>query len=269
MNMDQSEHVERFRALHAEGRMLVLPNAWDVLSARLVEEAGAEAVATTSAALAWARGRRDGEELPQGELVDAVQAIARCARVPLTVDFERGYHVEPERVADAVARLAAIGVAGVNLEDSAESADQHARKIEAVRRRVGANMFVNARTCLVLRGKVTAERAIDELLARARIYADAGADGLFVPGLVDARAIEAIAHGTPLPLNLMLMPGLPPLAELRRLGVRRLSVGPRLAEVAYAAARRAARDLLERDDTTALLGADLTYPEANALLPRS
>ncbi|MFT3765607.1 MAG: isocitrate lyase/phosphoenolpyruvate mutase family protein [Minicystis sp.] len=257
--------MTRLHALHAPGRLLILPNAWDALSARLVEEGGAEAVATTSAALAWAHGHPDGERLPLPDLAGAVARITRVVKVPVTVDLERGYAPDPEGVADAVARVVDAGAEGVNLEDGGGPADALAAKIAAVRRRLGARVFVNARTCVVLRGLVAPDRAADEVLARARIFAEAGADGLFVPRLSDAETIQAITRGTALPLNLMIVPGLPSLDTLRSLGVRRLSAGPRVAEAAYALARRAARDLLARGDYDPLLSAELTYPEANAL----
>jgi 2-methylisocitrate lyase-like PEP mutase family enzyme len=257
--------VTRLHPLHAPGRLLVLPNAWDVLSARLVEEAGAEAIATSSAALAWAYGYPDGEALPLGDLEQVVARIARAVKVPVTVDFERGYARDPEGVASAVARVVEAGAEGVNLEDGGGPAEALARAIEAVRRRLGSSVFINARTCLVLRGLVPPERAAAEVLSRARVFADAGADGLFVPRLVDAEAIQAITRGTSLPLNLLIAPGLAPPAALRELGVRRLSAGPYLAEAAYAVARRAARDLLGRGEYEALVGADLAYAEANAL----
>lgn len=267
-NTSPEARCSLFRALHAPrdgGRLLLLPNAWDALSARLTEAAGAEAVATSSAAIAWARGYPDGERLPLEEVIRSTRDLARVVRVPLTVDLERGYGADPDRVADAVAGVVEAGAVGVNLEDGAESADVLARKIRAVRRRLGDSVFINARTCVILHGKVAVESAAREVLTRAQIFADAGADGLFVPRLADPRAIEAIARGTSLPLNLMLIPQLAPLAELARLGVRRLSVGPHLAEVAYGAARRAARDLLGEGAYGALVAGDLPYPEANAL----
>ncbi|NUP12050.1 MAG: isocitrate lyase/phosphoenolpyruvate mutase family protein [Polyangiaceae bacterium] len=266
--------VETLRTLHGgaktqdHGGVLVLANAWDALSARLVEEEGAAAIATGSAAVAWARGYRDGEDLPLEELVGAARSIARVAKPAVTVDFERGYAAEPALVASNVARLVDVGVAGINLEDEAKSADLLGEKIAAVRRRFGADIFINARTCVVLHGKVDQTQGVEEVLARARVFAEAGADGLFVPGLVDRAAIQAVARGTSLPLNVMLFPGLPTLTELASLGVRRLSIGPWLAELAYASARRAARALLRDGSYDAIFGGSpLAYPEVNALFP--
>lgn len=257
--------MTRLHPLHAPGRLLVLPNVWDALSARLVEEAGAEAIATASAAMSWAHGRPDGESLPLEELVRTVVQIVRAVKRPVTVDLERGYSDAPERVADAVARLVDAGAEGVNLEDGGGPAEALASKVAAVRRRLGAQVFINARTCVVLRGLVPRERAAGEVLARARVFAEAGADGLFVPGLSHGETIEAIARGTPLPLNVMLVPGLALPEALRALGVRRLSTGPRVAEAAYALARQAAHGLLARGEYGPLLAAGLSYADANAL----
>jgi 2-methylisocitrate lyase-like PEP mutase family enzyme len=262
-----SRDVERFRALHGGADLLVLPNVWDALSARLVEEAGAKAVATSSAAVAWSRGYPDGEQLPLEELLRVVRDCARVVRLPITVDLERGYSDDPEAVADAVARVVEAGAVGVNLEDAAEPSAVLAAKIRAVRQRVGNAVFVNARTCVVLRGKVSSDRPVElveEVSARARAYADASANGLFVPRLVTPEAIGEVVRSTALPLNLMLEPNLPSIPELAALGVRRLSLGPWLAEVAYGAAREVARETLAGRRARER-GTELTYPEANGL----
>jgi 2-methylisocitrate lyase-like PEP mutase family enzyme len=270
MNRLSHNETTRLHPLHGPGRLLVLPNVWDALSARLVEESGAEAIATASASISWAHGHPDGEALPLDDLVRAVARITHAVRLPVTVDLERGYAADPEGAADAVARVVAAGAEGVNLEDGGGAAETLAAKIAAVRRRLGERVFVNARTCVALHGQLPPNQTAREVIARAKTFAESGADGLFVPGLVDADAIRAIAHATPLPLNVLLRPGLPPLAALRDLGVRRLSTGPRLAAAAYALARHAARDLLAHGAYGPLLDADLTYPEANALFaPRS
>ena len=257
--------MTRLHPLHAPGRFLVLPNVWDVLSARLVEESGAEAIATASAALSWVHGHPDGEHLPLADLVQAVSRIARAVKLPVTVDLERGYAADPEGAAEAVARVVDAGAEGVNLEDGGGPAEVLAAKIAAVRRRLGERVFVNARTCVVLRGLVAGDRTAGEVLSRARLFAEAGADGLFVPRLSDAATIQAIAHGTPLPLNVLLAPGLPSLDALRSLGVRRLSAGPRLAEAAYALAQRTARDLLARGPEGLPPAGGLGYAEVDAL----
>jgi 2-methylisocitrate lyase-like PEP mutase family enzyme len=272
--MDRNDHaalVERFRAAHGPGRLLVLANAWDAGSARLIEASGAEALATSSAALAWAQGYADGEQLPIDALIAVVAAITRCVAAPLTVDFERGYGDDPAAVGAAVARVIEAGAVGVNLEDGSGPPELLAAKIRAVRAAAAArdaDVFINARTDVYLRGLVPGERAVEETLARARLYAEAGCDGIFVPKLTARAEIEAIVRGTALPLNLMAMPGIAPVAELRELGARRLSVGPGLAEAAFAAARRACVELLQHGTYDALFASDVTYAEMNGLFQR-
>jgi 2-methylisocitrate lyase-like PEP mutase family enzyme len=263
--------VTQFRALHNQRvstarALLVLPNAWDALSARLFETAGAEAVATSSAVLAWAHGYRDGEQLPVDTLVSTVREIASRSSIPTSVDLERGYASQPERVAELVERLLHAGAVGINLEDAAGSPHALADKIKAVRARVGAKVFINARTCIVLHGKVSADQLVRELIERARLFEAAGADGLFVPLLHQPGAVEALARESKLPLNIMWIPGLPSYAELAALGVRRISAGPRLGQLAYQAAAQAARGWLEQADNAALAqGGALDYLQANAL----
>jgi 2-methylisocitrate lyase-like PEP mutase family enzyme len=263
-----STSAARFRALHAKGELLLLPNAWDAGSARLFEAAGARAIATTSAGLAWSCGWPDGDALPPRALAAAVAAIARVISVPLSTDVEGGYADEPAAVGETVAALADAGVVGINLEDGAEAPERLCAKIEAVKRaaaRNGADVFVNARTDVYLRGLVSCERALEETLARGRRYRDAGADGFFVPRLSERDAIRTVAAEIDLPLNLLVGPGLAPPAELQALGVRRVSAGSGLAAAAYGVARRAAVSFLERGDYAPMFETPVAYAEMNGL----
>lgn len=234
--MSNAEHAAHFRRLHTQG-VLRIANAWDAGSARLIESLGAPAIATTSAGVAWSRGYADGDQLPVEQLFAAAAEIARVVRVPLSMDVEGGYSDEPDTVANHVVRLAELGVVGINLEDGAADPQLLAAKIARIKRALGArglDVYINARTDVYLRGLAPPERRVEAVLERAALYRDAGADGLFVPGLTEAVAIRAIASGTPLPLNVMLRPALPPLTELEALGVRRLSAGSDLAEAVFA-----------------------------------
>jgi 2-methylisocitrate lyase-like PEP mutase family enzyme len=264
--------TNRFRRLHEPGSFLVLPNAWDAASARLVEECGAEAIATTSAGLAWCHGYPDGQALPPGVLVAAVKEIRRATELPLSVDFEQGYSDAPERVAETVSALVDAGAVGINLEDGRGEPRLLAAKIEAVKRaaeRAGADLFVNARSDVYLRGLTAPERAVEETLSRAALYREAGCDGLFVPGLVDEAATRSLVAAIDLPLNLLVRPGLPPAATLRQWGVRRLSAGTAVCQAALAALRRAARELLETGRGDALAAGAPSVAELNALFARS
>jgi len=259
-----------FRELHGTGRLLVLPNAWDAGSARLIEDCGAAAIATTSAGLAWARGYPDGHGLPATVLRAAVEEIARVVRVPLSVDAEGGYGDDPDAVGDLVRQLAEAGAVGINLEDGSGSPALLCAKIAAAKRgaaQAGVDVFVNARTDVVLRGLVPAEQAVDEIARRAALYRDAGCDGVFAPKLVDPTAARAVvAAVAPLPLNLLAMPGLAPAAELRALGVRRLSAGSALAADALGRVRALATAFLGEGRSDSLFGAAVDYGKMNGLL---
>jgi 2-methylisocitrate lyase-like PEP mutase family enzyme len=254
-----------FHQLHQGDRVLVLPNAWDVITARVVEAAGAKAIATSSAAVAWANGFADGDHLPAGTLLSAAAEIRRAVRVPLTIDLEGGYAKEPEGIADLVASVVDLGVDGINLEDGGGAPDVLAAKIAVVRRVAGSRpFFVNARTDVYLRRL----GGVEETLARARLYREAGADGLFVPGLSVPEEIAAVANECGLPLNVMLLPSLPGAATLYDLGVRRLSAGTAIVQATLGLVRRAAEELLATGQSARLYVDPLSYADGNALVGR-
>lgn len=243
-----STHHTRFVELHDAPGPLLLPNAWDAASARLLQEAGAPAIATSSAAVAWSRGYKDGGVLPREELLSSLCGIVRVTNVPVTVDIEDGYADDPEHVAALVEAVVQAGAVGINLEDGGGDPARLAAKIEAIRARLGSTpLFVNARTDVYLRGLATGAVAVAETIARLRRYAAAGADGGFVPGLLDADQARAIASGVDLRINVMARPGLAPLDALRAAGVRRVSVGPWLFYRAYTVLQQAAEAFLAGD----------------------
>ena len=257
------------RELHAPGRMLVLPNAWDAGSARLIESCGAAAIATTSSGVAWACGHPDGDAIPPDVLIDAVARIKRVLTVPLTVDAEGGYSTEPARVGETIEGLVDAGAVGVNLEDGGVHPPALlCAKIAAAKKggaRAGVDLFVNARTDVFLRGLVAPERRVSETLERGRQYRDAGADGLFVPGVSDPDVIAELVRGTELPLNVMLVPKLPPLAKLATLGVRRVSAGAAIAQAVHGLTRKLARQMIGEGDHAAMFEGAAAYAELNAL----
>jgi 2-methylisocitrate lyase-like PEP mutase family enzyme len=261
----------RFRRLHAPGELLVLPNAWDAGSARLIESCGASAIATTSAGLAWVHGYPDGNALPPHVLAAAVGEIVRVVGVPVTVDVEGGYAIEPEAVGDVIAAVVDAGGVGINIEDGAGAPDLLCAKIAAAKKaagRAGIDLFVNARTDVFLKRLVPVERAIGETIARAARYRAAGCDGVFVPGVSEAPAIRELAASIELPLNVMVLPSLPPVAELRRLGVRRVSAGAAIAQAVYGLVRREATRMLNVGRYEGMFETVVTYPEMNGLLAR-
>lgn len=249
----------------------MLPNAWDAVSARLIESLGAKAIATTSAGLAWARGYPDGNALPKEQLIAAIRDIARVIKVPLTVDIEAGYAEDPAAVAVLVGEILAAGVMGINIEDGADSPDLLCKKIAAVREqavRMGADLYINARTDVYLRGMASGEAAVAETLRRAKLYGSAGCDGVFVPGLSNSEAIGTIAAAiAPMPLNIMAVPHLPPLEMLKKLGVRRVSAGCAIAQVALGVTGRLASGFLKGEMSELFSGA-AEYGALNQLLAR-
>lgn len=261
----------KFRAMHHGEAILVLPNAWDAASARLVESCGAAAIATSSAAVAWAHGYADGERLPTALALATVRAIVRAVRLPVSVDLEAGYSADPQAMGELIAAVLDAGAVGINLEDGSAAPELLAARI-AVAKRVaaerGAELFVNARTDVYLKRLAEGEAAVVETLRRAAIYRAAGADGLFVPGVVAPAAIEAIAGAAQLPLNVLARPSLPPRAELQRLGVRRLSAGCAIAQAALALARKATRELLDGDGYATLFADTIPVPELNGWFER-
>ncbi len=261
---------ETFRELHSGPGLLILPNAWDAGSARLIESLGARAIATTSAGVAWARGYPDGDALPIEHMVAVVREMARVVTVPLSIDIEAGYSDEPARVAQVVAGVIDAGAVGINIEDGAGTPDLLCAKIEAARKaaaRAGVDLFINVRTDVYLRGLASGAAAVEEVVRRAGRYRAAGGDGLFVPILTDAAAIKAIAAAIGAqPLNIMLMPGLPPFDVLATLGVRRLSAGSAIAQAVLGYAGRLTADLLA-SDSTEMFAEAADYSAINGLFP--
>ncbi|HEV2748733.1 MAG TPA: isocitrate lyase/phosphoenolpyruvate mutase family protein [Allosphingosinicella sp.] len=249
--MTSAEKFARFAGLHVPGRPLILYNVWDAGSAKAVAAAGAKAIATGSASVAAAHGFRDAEALPLELALANAERVAAAVELPVTIDFEGAYAAEPEGVAANMKRLADTGAVGCNFEDQAiggdglHSREAQAARIRAAREAVGASFFINARTDIFLKAKPEThdEAKVDEALARARAYAEAGASGFFVPGLADLRLLALLCAASPLPVNFMAFPGAPGAAEVAAAGVARISHGPfpyRQAMKALEAAARAA-----------------------------
>ncbi|RVU28904.1 isocitrate lyase/phosphoenolpyruvate mutase family protein [Streptomyces antnestii] len=265
------------RSRHVAGRPLVLPNAWDAASARIVADAGAAAVATTSAGLAWDLGAADGDRLGREAALAAVARIAASVELPVTADIESGYADTAAGVAATVRAVLDAGAVGVNIEDSSHdahdahgplrSAEAQAERIAAARAAAdaeGVPLFVNARVDTYLAGVGEPGDRVALTLERAARYLAAGADGIFVPGAVDPVTVKALVAGVDAPLNVMAWPGAPSVAEFAALGVARISVGAGIAQAVHALVRRAARELLT-DGTYGSLAGGLDYGELNNL----
>ena len=274
MMTSRADLAAAFRDLHRtrDGKILVLPNAWDAMSARVIEHAGARAIATTSAGVSWALGRPDGQQVTRDEMVEAIRRIVRAVRVPVTADVESGYGSgSPEEVAETVRAVLDAGAVGVNLEDApgtageaVMTAQEHRARLEAARSAGGRELFINARVDVYLKQAGPESSRLEETVSRARAYVDAGADGVFVPGVADPAVIRRLADAIAAPLNIMASTGSPEVGELARLGVARVSVGPSLTRVIMATTGDAARELLERG-TYDSLAHGMPFPEANGL----
>ncbi|MEV1071447.1 isocitrate lyase/PEP mutase family protein [Micromonospora parva] len=269
-----SEHhtrAELFRSLHIPGSPLVLVNAWDAASARIVAAAGVQAVATTSAGVAWSLGASDGDVLGRDAAVDLIGRVAAAVSVPVTADIESGYGATPAEVGVTTRAVLDVGAVGVNVEDAQREGGSPLRDLPEQCARIGAvreaadaaglPLFVNARIDTFLSGA----GGVDETVSRAYAYLAAGADGIFVPGVVDPATIRELVRAVPAPLNVLAGPGAPTVQELARLGVARVSLGSSVAEAAYTVARRAADEALGAGTYGALADA-LDYGTLNALM---
>lgn len=267
--MSQRDRAETLRRHHAGPRILVLPNAWDVATARIVEEAGFPAIATTSAGVAWALGYPDGQRISRDEMLAVVARIARAVRVPVTADVEAGYGETPEAAAETARGVIAAGAVGLNLEDGASDGRLldvalHADRIRAARDAglaAGVPLVINARTDAFEMREWDPARRFAEAVGRAGAYRAAGADCLFVPHVSDGATIGRLAREIDGPLNVIAGPPAPPLGELERLGVRRASLGPRVVQAALGLVRRVALELRERGTYDAI--AELLIPFAD------
>ena len=232
--MDQIEKAQAFAALHIPGNPVILFNVWDAGSAKAVERAGAKAIATGSVSVAGALGFSDGENLPIDLAIANAERIVEAVKLPVTIDFEGGYAIEPDKVAVNVALVAASGAVGCNFEDQIVGSEEiypikeQSRRIRAIRSAVGAAFFINARTDLFLKAEQGAhDRALaDQAVDRALAYADAGASGFFIPGLIDLKLVERIVKASPLPVNAMAWPGAPSRKQWADAGIARISHGP-------------------------------------------
>jgi 2-methylisocitrate lyase-like PEP mutase family enzyme len=233
--MSQNDKAARFAELHVKGTPLALYNVWDAGSAKAVEQAGAPAVATSSWSVAEAQGYRDGEDIPIALARQIIERIAATVDVPVSADFEGGYTDDDAALADNVSQLLGLGIVGINFEDRAVKGsglydtERQATRISAIRRvadKAGVALFVNARTDLFLGQGNEPSGTVDEAVNRSKAYADAGASGFFIPGLQEEALIARICEESALPVNVMVMDGLPDNERLAQIGVARISYGP-------------------------------------------
>ena len=255
-----------------------MANAWDAISARIVEEIGFPAVATTSAGVAATLGYPDGQRVSRDEMLEVVARVARAVQVPVTADMEAGYGTTPAEMAETARALIAAGAVGLNLEDVTGD-DENSQvdlalqmeKIRSIREAsaaAGVPLVINARTDVYLMPIGPAETRFERTVERLRSYAKAGADCVFAPAVKDAETISKLAKAVDAPLNILLMPDAPSLNELERLGVARASIGSGLMRAALGTARHIAKAMFERRDDWTMFAEAVSYAEVNHLLGR-
>jgi 2-methylisocitrate lyase-like PEP mutase family enzyme len=269
----QSEKADLFRRLHHGPEILILPNAWDCASARIFEEAGFPAMATTSAGIAFSCGYPDGEKIPQGLMLATVKRIAGCVRVPVTADLESGYG----DLATTTSALIDSGAVGLNLEDLSHSLSalepigKQAEKIDTVRRvanQFGVRAVINARTDVYLAQIGEPASRFDHACERLRAYIDAGADCLFPPGLTDEATIGRFVETLKFPLNILAVPGSPTIPRLHALGVARVSVGSGIMRATIGLARRIAVELKQNGGLDKMFDGTVSFIDANRLFQK-
>jgi 2-methylisocitrate lyase-like PEP mutase family enzyme len=251
----QAEKAEKFRKLHHGPQMLLLPNAWDVASARILEECGHPAIATSSAAVAYSLGYADGQRISRGEMLEVAGRIARAANIPVTADLEAGYGTTPKDMADTVKAAIAAGIIGMNLEDvtgddeiSLVDLPLQLEKIRSIREAAssaGVPFVLNARTDIYLMPIGPEATRFERTVERLRAYREAGADCLFAPGVYDLETIKKLVKAIEAPLNILANPGCPPIPEMEKAGVARVSAGSGIMRAAMGLVQRIGKEMLE------------------------
>lgn len=223
---------ETFARLHDD--FLILPNAWDAGTARLMQHAGAKAIATSSAAVAWTHGYADGEAMPPELALQTIRAMSAATDLPVSADIEAGYANDASGAAVRAEQVLDAGAVGINIEDSTGAPDLLAAKIEAIQKmaqRKSAKIWINARVDIFLKGLMKGDEGLKESIRRAQLYTSAGAHSIFVPAVTDAAALKELTSNIKLPFNALAWPGLPDAAALKAMGVKRLSAGSGIAKV--------------------------------------
>jgi 2-methylisocitrate lyase-like PEP mutase family enzyme len=268
--------ARQFLDLHHGQKILVLPNAWDVTSARIFEDAGFPAIGTSSAGVANSLGYPDGQKIPREEMLGVVRRIAEAVEVPVTADVEAGFGNTPEEVAETAREVIAAGAVGMNLEDGTEEKpdflmdvsrqNEIIRAVLAAAASAGIPFVLNARTDIFLYGIGPVETRLERAIDRLNSYHAAGAQSLFAPGVKDRETIAQLARGVGGPLNILATVGTPPVAELQRLGVARISVGSGPMRATLGFLGRMASQIRDEGVFTLMTEGTLPYADANRLV---
>ncbi|WDL98083.1 isocitrate lyase/PEP mutase family protein [Alicyclobacillus sp. ALC3] len=270
---EQASKARSFRDLHYFSKPLVLPNAWDAITARIFESAGFPAIGTTSAGMAMALGYPDGGYLPFDMLVSALGRIVKSVHVPVSADIESGYGLTPERAADYVDRLVDTGIVGINIEDSVGLADEalfpeefQVQRIAAIREVSEARnlaLFINARIDTFKHSEKVTDELLEDTLHRAALYRQAGADCIFVFGVKDVDIMHKLVREIHGPVNFMAGSGMPSVQQLQAIGVSRISMGPAALKVAMGAVKKVATELFTAGTYDHSLLSEMSYQELN------
>lgn len=263
--------ADNFHSLHEQKDILILPNAWDAGSARVIEDAGAKAIATSSAGVAWALGFTDGDMMPPKLLAELTARITDAISIPLSVDFEGGYTTNPQKIGENLKPVIDAGAVGINIEDGEGTPELLAKKIEKARQaaeNLGVNVFINARTDVYLAEIGSPESRVGETIERAARYREAGANGIFVPGLSERADIQAIAPEIKMPLNVMAVPDLPDAKGLKKLGVRRLSSGTAIPQSVWNRVSELAKGFLATGDSKPMFKDSMPYGKLQKLFTK-
>jgi len=265
----QIEKADQFRKLHHSGKMLVLPNIWDALGGILLESLGYPAIATASAAVAWANGYNDGENIPFDDLLPILKKIASHVNIPVTADVESGYADNDIQLQQNIKRLIEAGIVGINIEDTNKknktlnTIEAQCNRIRLIKRtgdEMGIPVFINARTDVFLHGKVftTPVSQFEEIVKRGLAYKEAGADCFFPIALKQKEDIEQLITLLKMPINIITIPGVPDLKILSKAGVARVSLGPSLLKIAIKAMKNIAMQLQDYDGLSAITANEIT-----------
>ena len=268
----QNELAEKFHALHHKDEMLVLPNAWDSASAKIFEESGFQAIATTSSGISWSCGYKDGEHIPPDLMIEVISRIAHSVKVPVTADIEAGYYGDDiDKYSKFISNVIEAGAVGINLEDGDSKTRRlvdinlQIKKLKSVKeisKQKGVNLFLNARTDAIELAKGDLKTKIQVCIERANEFEEAGADGIFIPFIKEIETVAELKKAIKLPLNILIN-DLLNIAELRKLKVNRVSVGGKPMLASLNILRVIARELKNENDWHSLFVKDPNYPQVN------
>ena len=275
----QKEKAHQLNALHHSGKLLILPNVWDVLGAVLLENLEFPAVATASASIAWASGYNDGQQVPFNQALIRLTEIAASVNVPVTADIESAYATTDEQLRENVERLLETGIVGINIEDTNTETNEmysvvaQSGRINIIRETADAKgipLFINARTDVVFHSALFAseEARLDEIIKRGQAYKEAGADCFYPIAIKKKEQIQKLVDELDYPINLLTIPGIPPLKELEEMGVARVSLGPSFLKLALKTMKDTALKLKEYEGLTEIITNDVTSDFVKGLVSK-